>query len=121
MRREAARSIAVPRLTAAALAIVLVATPLAVPGPSGLIRLNAAVADGGPGGGDHGGSGGGDGSGGGGGSGGGDKGGRVVAEGTPEDVSRVTASVTGRFLAERHSGHPRSVSGRPSAESKTER
>ncbi|HYB52598.1 MAG TPA: hypothetical protein VEG84_01920, partial [Thermoanaerobaculia bacterium] len=32
--------------------------------------------------------------------GGGEKGGRLVAEGTPEDLSRSAASVTGRFLAE---------------------
>jgi len=29
---------------------------------------------------------------------GGDRGGQIVAEGTPEEVSRVEASVTGRYL-----------------------
>jgi excinuclease ABC subunit A len=32
--------------------------------------------------------------------GGGEKGGELIAEGTPEEVSRTGASVTGRFLSE---------------------
>jgi excinuclease ABC subunit A len=38
--------------------------------------------------------------------GGGASGGRIVAEGTPEDIRRVPASLTGRFLAELASPPP---------------
>ncbi len=44
--------------------------------------------------------------------GGGDRGGRIVAEGPPEEIRKSTASVTGRFLAERTAPSPPPQEGR---------
>jgi excinuclease ABC subunit A len=52
--------------------------------------------------------------------GGGDQGGHLVAEGTPEELSRTPGSVTGRFLSEILNRYPLSVMSRPSTERKTE-
>ncbi|HTD52331.1 MAG TPA: hypothetical protein VK780_04850, partial [Thermoanaerobaculia bacterium] len=52
--------------------------------------------------------------------GGGSQGGRLVAEGTPEELSRVAASVTGRFLAEVLTSYQSSVVGSRSTRFKTE-
>jgi excinuclease ABC subunit A len=52
--------------------------------------------------------------------GGGSQGGKLVAEGTPEELSRVAASVTGRFLAEVLTSDQSSVVGSQSTRFKTE-